>query len=64
MDSIIQSWHRMGLHTPEEIEKGDRKPARKSVDSRNKKSGDEPSGWDDSKALAQIDRLLEKMKDS
>ncbi|MCC8357708.1 MAG: DnaD domain protein, partial [Oscillospiraceae bacterium] len=27
MNSIVHSWHQKGLHTVEEIEKGDRKPA-------------------------------------
>lgn len=58
MDSIIQSWHRMGLHTPEEIEKGDKKPARAG-----KRTAAEPAPmWNDDKAFERLDKLLEKKK--
>ena len=58
MDSIIQSWHRMGLHTPEEIEKGDKRPEKRA----GRKTGTAPArDRDDSRAIAQLDRLMEKM---
>ena len=58
MDSIIRSWHRMGLHTPQEIEKGDKKP--------DKRSGGAPAApvRDDSKTMEQVKRLREKIKNS
>ena len=62
MDSILQSWHRSGLHTPEEIEKGDKRPGPGPA-----RSGDgagQAPQRDESKTLAQIDRLLDKMKNS
>ncbi|MGM9615757.1 MAG: DnaD domain protein [Oscillospiraceae bacterium] len=55
MDSIIQSWDRMKLYTPEQIEAGDKKPERKPGRFTPVKDRD------DSKALEQIDRLMEKM---
>lgn len=55
MDSIIQSWDRMKLYTPEQIEAGDKKPERKTGRFTPDKDRD------DSKALQQIDRLMEKM---
>ncbi len=62
MDSIVRSWHGMGLHTPEEIEKGDKKPARPA------KAARQPAAamptQDDVKMLEQLDRLREKMKQS
>ena len=60
MDSIVRSWHGKGLHTVEEIERGDRKPARPG-----KYGSAEPSGptREDMKTLAQLERLRRKMKD-
>lgn len=55
MDSIIQSWDRMKLYTPEQIGEGDKKPERKTGRFTPAKDRD------DSKALEQIDRLMEKM---
>lgn len=59
-DSIIQSWHRMGLHTPAEIEKGDKKPSKAA------KPAAAPATavptQDDVKMLEQLDRLRAKMK--
>lgn len=60
MDAIIQSWAEKGLFTPEQIEKGDKKPEKKTTRSANV-SG---AAWDDEKALEQIKRLREKLKNS
>lgn len=58
-NSILQSWHKKDLHTVAEIEKGDRKPARRS----GKGGGTEPAPVrDDSEAMAQLARLREQMK--
>ncbi len=55
-DSIVRSWHRMGLHTPEEIEAGD-KPSKAS-----RRAAVTAPTRDDSKTLDQLNRLREKMK--
>ncbi len=61
MDSILRSWDRMGLHTPAEIERGDKKP--------NARAGIQDQGKggqlrDDTKTMAQVKRLREKMNNS
>lgn len=56
MDGIVQSWQRMGLHTPEEIEKYDKKPGKPG-----KRTEPVPSG-DDSRTIEQMKRLREKMR--
>ncbi len=58
MDSIVRDWHRKGLHTPEEIEKGDKKSA-----SRANRSGgaSAPAPRDESKTMDQLRRLREKI---
>lgn len=58
MDSIVRSWDRMGLHTPEEIAKGDKKPRKAE------KTAPAAPARDDAKTLEQLDRLREKMKQS
>lgn len=60
MDKILVSWHGMGLHTPEEIEKNDPRDGRKKRAS----SGAPASAQDDSKTLEQLARIREKMKQS
>lgn len=59
MDSIVRSWHEKGLHTVEEIERGDRKP-----DRTGKYGSSAPSvpTQEDVKTLAQLERLRRKMK--
>ena len=59
MDSILRSWHGKGLHTPEEIEKGD---PLKSAPRTARPAGDAVPVRDDAKMLAQLTRLREKMK--
>lgn len=60
MDAIVDSWEKMGLHTPEEIEKGDKPPARRT----GKSAGEAPSARDDTKTMEQVKRLREKIKNS
>lgn len=57
MDTILRSWHGKGLHTMEEIEKGDLPKS-----SRGAKTAAAVPARDDAKALAQLTRLREKMK--
>lgn len=62
MNSIVQSWHKMGLHTVAEIEKGDRKP---SAARRKPNSVDTPVPTQDNvKALERLELLRRKMKTS
>ena len=55
-DTILRAWHEKNLHTPEEIEQGRKRPGRRSAPV----SGSVE--WNDQKALDQIRRLREKMK--
>lgn len=55
-DTILRAWHEKNLHTPEEIEQGRKRPGRRSAPA----SGSVE--WDDEKAIDQIRRLREKMK--
>lgn len=57
MNSIVQSWHKKGLHTMDEIERGDTKPS----DRRRGKPAGEESRKADQNATEQLERLLEKM---
>ena len=57
MNSIVQSWHSKGLHTVEEIEKGDRKPA-----SAGKYGASVPAP--DAGELERLRRLHEKIKNT
>lgn len=57
MDTILRSWHGKGLHTMEEIEKGDAPKA-----SRGTRTAAAVPAQDDAKTLAQLTRLREKMK--
>ena len=59
MDGIIQSWHRSGLHTPEEIEKGDKKPDRSA---KRPEKTPPPQPRSDAKTMDQLKKLREKMK--
>jgi DNA replication protein DnaD len=59
MDSIVRSWDKKGLHTAQEIEKGDQRPSRGA---RYEPTPAAPQ--DDSKTLEQMARLQEKMKNS
>ncbi len=54
MNSIIQSWHSKGLHTVDEIEQGDRKPARQ-----NQKAA---SSAPDAAELERMRKLRERLK--
>lgn len=61
-NSIVQSWHKMGLHTVAEIEQGDRKP---SASRRKPNSVDTPVPTKDNvKALERLELLRRKMKTS
>ena len=42
MDSILQSWHSKGLHTPDEIAAGDAPPAYRKVEPAPDRSGGDP----------------------
>lgn len=55
-DRILQAWHEKNLHTPEEIERGEKRPGRRPSPS----SG--AVEWNDEKALDQIRRLRDKIK--
>lgn len=61
MNSIVQSWHKKGLYTMEQIEQGDKKP---SAARRGKPAPADTTvpTEDDARALEQIKRLREKMK--
>lgn len=62
MNSIVQSWHKMGLHTVPEIEQGDRKP---SAVKRKPNSVDTPVPTQDNvKTLERLELLRRKMKTS
>lgn len=54
-DAILRSWDEKKLHTPAEIEKGDRKPGKRTA------SAAEKAARDDSKTLRQIKQLRDKM---
>lgn len=60
MNSIVQSWHKKGLHTVSEIERGDGKPSsRKSKPT----SVDTPMPTQENvKTLERLERLRQKMK--
>lgn len=62
MNTIIHSWHDKGLHTLEEIEKGDKRPG-KPVRSGKYEAVTAPT-QQDAKTLEQLARLREKMKNS
>ncbi len=53
MDAILRSWDKQGLRTPAEIEAGDRKPGAREGAAEE---------WDDDKAVEQIKRLRDRMK--
>ena len=55
-DAILRDWHERGLHTPEEIEAGDGKPASPA----KKKTAAAPER-DDAEAMDQIRRLRKKL---
>ena len=55
-DTILRAWHEKNLHTPEEIEQGKKRPGRRPA------AASGTVEWDDDKALDQIRRLREKMK--
>ncbi|MCD7845061.1 MAG: DnaD domain protein [Oscillospiraceae bacterium] len=59
MNSIVHSWHQKGLHTVEEIEKGDHKPA-----ARTKTDAAAPASKPDAQELERMRRLREKIKNS
>ena len=56
MNSIVQSWHSKGLHTVEQIEKGDRKPS-------DVRHGAAPSA-PDAGELERMRKLRERLKNS
>lgn len=55
MDKILHNWDQLGLHTPEEIEKGDKKPERRG------KNGAGQPPRDETKTIDQMKRLREKI---
>ncbi len=57
MNSIVQSWHSKGLHTAEEIEKGDRRPS--GQDRRDIASSSPDAG-----ELERMKKLRERLKNS
>lgn len=59
MDSIIQSWHEKGLHTPEEIEKGDKKSGRSA-----KRGSTAATARADQRTIDELDRLIEEMENN
>ena len=62
MNSIVQSWHKMGLHTVDEIRQGDKKP---TAAKRKPNSVDTPVPTQDNvKTLERLELLRRKMKTS
>lgn len=66
MNSIVQSWHKKGLYTMEQIEQGDKKPS-----SVRRSPAGKPASVDtpeptaaDNRAMEQLERLLKKMENS
>lgn len=55
MNSIVSSWHSKGLHTPEEIDRGDRRQNSSAQRSEQKPSGNTVSGSSD---LDRMEKLL------
>ena len=58
MNSIVQSWHSKGLHTVEEIERGDRKSSDRS------RRGDIAASAPDAGELERMRKLRERLKNS
>lgn len=58
MDAIIQSWAERGLYTPEQIEKGDKKPAVRA----GKKGDGASAPRDETKTMEQVRRLRDKIR--
>jgi len=56
IDGIIESWEDMGLHTPEEIEKGDKKPVRSS-----RRGSTAATAKTDQRTIEELDRLMEEL---
>ena len=54
MDKIVRSWYEKGLFTPEEIEKGDARPARRTKDARDKAGPGRSARGDDAARLAEM----------
>lgn len=61
-DSIVRSWHEKGLHTPEEIEAGDRKESRSARSGARRVSAAAAPTSEDDRTLEQLARLRERMK--
>ena len=55
-DTILCAWHEKNLHTPEEIEQGGKRPGRRPP------AASGTVEWNDEKALDQIRRLRDRMK--
>lgn len=53
MDRIVRSWYEKGLFTPEDIEKGDARPARRTKDN-SRREGAPAARGDDAERLAQM----------
>ena len=62
MNSIVQSWHKKGLHTVSEIQQGDRKPS-SSRKGKSEQMSSVPT-QEDTRALEQMERLRRKMNAS
>ncbi len=58
MNSIVRSWHGKGLHTVEEIEKGDRKSSDRA------RQGDIAASAPDANELERMKKLRERLKNS
>jgi len=63
MDSIMNSWHGKGLHTPQEIAEKDSRQEKKSAYN-NKQPAEEKFGAADQEDIQRMQRLLDKIKDS
>lgn len=62
MDSILRSWHEKGLHSPEEIEKGDA-PVRTRPAGEQKRTGSNPSaGAPTAEDMARMQDALRRIK--
>ena len=54
MDKIVRSWYEKGLFTPEDIEKGDRRPSRRQSGERREPSRTGGNMGDDLDKLASM----------
>ena len=64
MDSIIKSWHNMGLHTPQEIMAKDKKGERGGVDGGRQADPRSKFGEPDRAEIERMEKVLKKINES